>query len=131
MVCVIWTRFLCHFQNGVLHFCTMKTGEVIKQFAIFHSFGMDFAKMALVSIYILQTSKTGSHFFYKEPNYLLKMFLELINMTIVPKLAKKCQILAIFQSLYVDMLLFWQSWGINLLIRAKEDIIPNINLPNF
>ena len=77
----------------------MKTGEVIKQFVIFHQFGMGFAKMALVTIYMLQTLKTGSTFFHKEPVYLLKMFLELISMIKVPKFAKKCQILAIFQSL--------------------------------
>ena len=63
----------------------MKTGEVIKQFVIFHPFGMDFAKMALVTIYMLQTLKTGSTFFHKEPNYLLKMFLGPIVMVKVPK----------------------------------------------
>ena len=63
----------------------MKTGEVIKQFVIFHQFGMGFAKMALVSIYMLQTLKTGSTFFHKEPNYLLKMFLGPIVMVKVPK----------------------------------------------
>ena len=62
----------------------MKTGEVIKQFVIFHPFGMDFAKMALVLIYILQTLKTGSHFFHKEPDYLLKRFLGPIGMVKVP-----------------------------------------------
>ena len=49
----------------------MKTGEVIKQFVIFHPFGMGFAKIALVTIYIVQTLKTGSTFFLKDPNYLL------------------------------------------------------------
>ena len=34
-----------------------------------------FSKIALVTIYMLQSLKTGSHFFHKEPNYLLKMFL--------------------------------------------------------
>ena len=63
----------------------MKTGEVIKQFVIFHPFGMGFAKMALVSIYMLQTLKTGSTFFHKEPNYLLKMFLGPIVMVKVLK----------------------------------------------
>ena len=63
----------------------MKTGEVIKQFVIFHPFGMGFAKMALVTIYMLQTLKTGSTFFQKEPNYLLKMFLGPIVMVKVPK----------------------------------------------
>ena len=63
----------------------MKTGEVIKQFVIFHPFGMGFAKMALVSIYMLQTLKTGSTFFHKELNYLLKMFLGPIVMAKVPK----------------------------------------------
>ena len=32
--------------------------------------------------------KTGSTFYHKEPNYLLKMFLDLINMIKVPKFAK-------------------------------------------
>ena len=62
----------------------MKTGEVIKQFVIFHPFGMGFAKMALVIIYLLQTLETGSHFFHKESNYLLKMFLGPIAMVKVP-----------------------------------------------
>ena len=53
----------------------MKTGEVIKQFVIFHPFGMGFAKIALVTIYIVQTLKTGSTFFLKDPNYPLKWFL--------------------------------------------------------
>ena len=63
----------------------MKTGKVIKQFVIFHSFGMGFEKMALVTIYMLQTLKTGSTFFHKEPNYLLKMFLGPIVTVKVPK----------------------------------------------
>ena len=63
----------------------MKTGKVIKQFVIFHPFGMGFAKMALVTIYMLQTLKMGSTFFHKEPNYLLKMFLGLIVMVKVPE----------------------------------------------
>ena len=37
----------------------MKTGKVIKQFVIFHPFGMDFAKMARGTIYMPQTLKTG------------------------------------------------------------------------
>ena len=77
----------------------MKTGEVIKQFVIFSPFGMGFEKMALVTIYMLQTFKTGSHFFHKEPNYQLKMFLRPIDMVKVHKFADMCQILAIFQSL--------------------------------
>ena len=95
----IWTRFLCHFQNGALHFCAIKTGKVIKQFVNFNPFYMGFAKMALVTIYLLLPLKTGSHFFSKDPYYLLKMFLWLISMIKVPKFAEKCQILAIFQSL--------------------------------
>ena len=63
----------------------MKSGEVIKQSVIFHPFGMGFAKMALVSIYMLQTLKTWSTFFHKEPNYLLKIFLGPIVMVKVPK----------------------------------------------
>ena len=43
---------MCHFQNGVLHFCTIKTGEVIKQFVNFSPFYLVFAKMALMTIYI-------------------------------------------------------------------------------
>ena len=77
----------------------MKTGEVIKQFVIFHPFGMGFAKMALLAIYIVLPLQTGSYFFLKEPNYLLKIFLELIRMIKVPKIVYKCQILAFFQSL--------------------------------
>ena len=34
-----------------------------------------FSKIALVTIYMLQTLKTRSHFFQKESNYQLKMFL--------------------------------------------------------
>ena len=34
-----------------------------------------FAKIALVTIYMLQSLKTWSHFFHKKPNYLLKWFL--------------------------------------------------------
>ena len=52
--------------------------------------------MALVTIYKLQTLKTGSHFFHKGPYYLLKMFLGQISMGKVPKNAEMCQILAIF-----------------------------------
>ena len=53
--------------------------------------------MALVTIYMLQTLKTGSTFFHKEPNYLLKMFLVLLNVDKVPKNANMCQFLLIFQ----------------------------------
>ena len=99
MVCTIWTRFLCHFQNGASHFGTPKTGEVIKQFMIFYQFFVGLTKMALLTIYMLPPIKTGSHFFHKDSNYLLKMFLELTSRVKVPKIAKNCQILAIFQSL--------------------------------
>ena len=68
MVCAIWTRFLCHFQNGASVFCTSKTGEVIKQNVNFNPFYTDFAKMALVTTYMLQTLKTGCHFFNKDPD---------------------------------------------------------------
>ena len=77
----------------------MKTGKVIKQFVIFHPFGMGFSKLALVTTYMLQTLKTGSTIFHKEPNYLLKMFLELPDMVMASENTKKCQILANFQSL--------------------------------
>ena len=75
MVYAIWTRFSCHFQNGVWVFCTSNIDEVIKQFVDFQSFQKGYAKIALVTIYMLQTAKTESHFFLKEPNYQLKMFL--------------------------------------------------------
>ena len=74
----------------------MKNGEVIKQFVIFHPFGMGFAKMALLAKYIFLPLQIGSHFFLKEPNYLLKIFLGPIGMGKVPKNAKMCQILANF-----------------------------------
>ena len=66
---------------------------------IFHPFGKGFAKIALVTIYMLQSLKTGSHFFHKEPNYLLKWFLGPIAIVKVPKNAEKCQILAYFSVL--------------------------------
>ena len=93
MIWTIWTRFLCHFQNGASLFCTSKTGGVIKQFVNFHLFHMVFAKLALVNIYMLQTLKTGSHFFHKKPNYQLKMILGLMNMVKVHKNIDMCQIL--------------------------------------
>ena len=40
----IWTRFLCHFQNGALHFCTSKTDRVIKQNVNFNSIYPEFRK---------------------------------------------------------------------------------------
>ena len=49
MVCCIWTRFLCHFQNGALHFCTLKTERVIKQNVNFNSFWLISSKMVLIS----------------------------------------------------------------------------------
>ena len=55
--------------------------------------------MALLTIYIALPLQTASLFFLKEPNYLLKIFLELIRMIEVPKIADKCQILAFFQFL--------------------------------
>ena len=88
MVCAIWTRFLCHFQNGASVYCISKTGEVIKQNVIVKQFCMDFVKMALVTIYILQTLKTGCQFFHKDPKYLMKRFLGPTSMVKVPKNAK-------------------------------------------
>ena len=44
MNATIWTRFLCHFQNGALHFCTSKTDRVIKQNVNFNSFYSVFCK---------------------------------------------------------------------------------------
>ena len=96
MVSAIWTRFLCHFQNGALHFCATKTGKVIKHFVNFNPFYMGFAKMALVTIYMLLSLKTGSHFFTKEPDHQLKMCLGLIIMVNLPKNADMCPILGNF-----------------------------------
>ena len=45
---------------------------------------------------MLQSLKTGSHFFFKELNYQLKMFLGLMNMGKVPKNIDLCQILGNF-----------------------------------
>ena len=74
----------------------MKTGEVIKQFVIFHPFDMGFAKMVLATIFMLQSLKTGPHFFHKGPNYQLKWFLGPNSKVKVPKNAEMCQILANF-----------------------------------
>ena len=68
----------------------------MKQNVNFNPFYTDFAKMALVTIYMLQTLKTGSHFFHKEPNYLLKWFLGPIAMAKVPQNEDMWQILANF-----------------------------------
>ena len=57
---------------------------------------MGFAKIALVTIYMLQSLKTASHFFHKASCYLLKMFLGTITMVKVPKNADMCQILGNF-----------------------------------
>ena len=38
MVSAIWTRFLCHFQNGASHFCTSKTGKVMSDLLILTQF---------------------------------------------------------------------------------------------
>ena len=99
MVCAIWTRFLCHFQNGASDFCTSKTGEDIKQNVNFNTFYMDFAKIALVTIYMLQSLKTRSHFFHRDPDYLPKRFLGPLTMFKVPKKSDMCQIWAIFSVL--------------------------------
>ena len=112
MVCAIWTRFLCHFQNGASLFCTLKTGEVINQNVNFNPFCTDFAKIALVTIYMLQTLKTWSHFFYKGSFHLLKIFLELISMVKVLEIAKMCQILDYFSFYYCKSLSnTFLSWG--------------------
>ena len=42
MNATIWTRFLCHFQNGALHFCTSKTDRVIEQNVNFNSLLTEF-----------------------------------------------------------------------------------------
>ena len=62
---------------------------------------MGFAKIALVTIYMLQTLKTVPHIFDKKPNSLLKMFLGSIAMVKVPKNADICQILGSFFILLV------------------------------
>ena len=112
MVCAIWTRFLCHFQNGASLFCTSNIDEVIKQFVKFQSFYIDFAKIALVTIYMLQTLKTGSHFFHREPNYQLKMFLLDFSLNKVAKSFKMYQILAYFSFYYCKSLNnTFLSWG--------------------
>ena len=59
MNATIWTRFLCHFQNGALHFCTSKTDRVIKQNVNFepdftHIFANGFVYQRLL-IFSLQT----------------------------------------------------------------------------
>ena len=59
----------------------------------------NFQKISPPLIYMLQFLKTGSHFFHKEPFYLLRRFLELPDVVMASKNAKKCQNLAIFQSL--------------------------------
>ena len=56
-------------------------------------------RIALLTIYMHRGLQTASHFFPKEPFYLLRMFLELPDMAMASKNTKKCQILAIFQSL--------------------------------
>ena len=104
MVCAIWTRFLCHFQNGASLFCTSKTGVVMKQNVNFYPFYTVFAKMALVTIYMVQSQKTGSHFFHKELNYLLKQFLEPTTVIRATKNAEMCQILGIFSVYYCNSL---------------------------
>ena len=112
MNCTIWTRFLCHFQNGASLFCTPKNVKVIKQFVNFHSFCMRFAKIALVTIYMRQTLKTWSHFFYKGSFHLLKIFLELISMVKVHEIAKMCQIFGYFSFYYCKSLSnTFLSWG--------------------
>ena len=55
-------------------------------------------------MYILQTLKTGSLFFHKEPNYQLKMFLLDFGLNKVAKNTKMYQILAYFSFYYCKSL---------------------------
>ena len=73
---------------------------------------MNFAKIALETIYMLQTLKTWSHFFYKGSFHLLKIFLELISMVKVHEIAKMCQNLDHFSFYYCKSLSnTFLSWG--------------------
>ena len=65
---------------------------------------MSFAKIALVTIYMFQTLKTGSHFFHKEPNYHFKMFLLDFGLNKVAKSTKMYQNLAHFSFYYCKSL---------------------------
>ena len=63
-------------------------------------------------IWISGLLKTGSHFFHREPFYLLKIFLEIIFMVKVHKIAEMCQILAYFSFYYCKSLSnTFLSWG--------------------
>ena len=71
-----------------------------------------FAKIALVTIYMLQSLKTGSHFFHKEPNYQLKMFLLDFGLNKIAKITKMYQILDYFSFYYCKSLNnTFLSWG--------------------
>ena len=61
-------------------------------------------RIALLTIYMHQGLQTASHFFQKEPFYLLEIFFELIIMVKVHKIAKMCQILAYFSFYYCKSL---------------------------
>ena len=115
----IFKNGLCHldpifmpFSKWASDFFTYKTDKVIKQFVNFHPFCMRVAKMALVTTYMLQTLKTWCHSFQEKPFYLLKIFLELIIMVKVHKIAEMCHILAYFSFYYCKSLSnTFLSWG--------------------
>ena len=60
--------------------------------------------MALVTIYMHQTLKTGPYFFHKELNYQLKMFLFDFGLNKVAKITKMYHILAYFSFYYCKSL---------------------------
>ena len=60
--------------------------------------------MALVTTYMLQTLKKGPHFFHKETNYQLKIFLLDFDLNKVAKSGKMYQIFAYFSFYYCKSL---------------------------
>ena len=102
---ILKLSFFNEFKNGLHHlnpifmpfpkwymrFLYVKNWQSYKRFSIFSSFGPfeeGFAKIALGTTYMLQSLQKGSHFFHKSPFYLLIMFLDLIHVFNVPKLAE-------------------------------------------
>ena len=90
MNATIWTRFLCHFQNGALHFCTLQTDRVIEQNVNFNSFYTVFFQ-----------NDSGDHIhppiFSKRVSFFPQEFilpninvLDQIDMYKVPKIVKMC-----------------------------------------
>ena len=61
---------------------------------------------------MLQTLKTGPHFFQKDPNYQLKIFSLDFGLTKIAKMTKMYQILAYFSFYYCKSLNnTFLSWG--------------------